>query len=377
MLRSLKGAIRFKVLPSVLILQICFLALATPVAAAEFTYYNLLHIWMKLDRHFDYAAYANCYMSMYRSDVWNRYKNDEFRLQEKRTETIELMKRRVDEVVLGDSISIPSRTRFGEYDFDNQKFSFNPFTRNTYFYKRGGHCQFPDQINVKFSNFDLVDGIAMSTEDAQKFLDSRKDSYGNVNRNVQLEIDFVPQRRDGNALIGRLIDVRLLDQSSNAVIAHYTAVAEDVGIENTSGDRALSLMGWNAGGTIDEAKAKLPPGSVACNAAGAECEIMLDSGEVLKARVSKEGIVQSLEHRTKVDDQPLDAVVDNLKLLYGDPIGDTVKEPRAAQWTNYGQIPAQSGVRSVVWHSDTTILQVSLIYGFGRPIEIVSVVNNR
>ena len=127
------------------------MAFSAPASAKEFTYENLLYPWMKLDAYFDYDAYVDCYMREYRNDVWQRSREDEFIKDEKRTETIDLMKDRVGEANLEDVFTLRTKKEFGEYDFEEGVFTFNPVSKTAYFYESNGSiCSFPQNLKVKF-----------------------------------------------------------------------------------------------------------------------------------------------------------------------------------------------------------------------------------
>jgi len=159
--------------------------------AHEFTWTNLMLASAKLQPSFDYEANVDSYMRLYRADVWNRYKNDEFELQDKRNDTVAIMKEAVSSFSLDEQFSINTSFEFGEYDFSKQVFPLDAVNSNSYYERsRNWVGSFPEDFQVFFGNPDKVGDISMAKDDAKRFLTSRKNSSGNVDRHVPAQLRF-------------------------------------------------------------------------------------------------------------------------------------------------------------------------------------------
>ena len=355
---------------------------AAPASAKEFTYDNMLYSWMKLDSYFDYDSNVDCYMRMYRTEVWQRSREDEFLRQDKRDETVEMMKARVEEANLEDVYTIRTNKEFGDYDFDTNVFEFSPVPKTSYYYVRNNNsCGLPSEIRVKFDNADIIDGIAMSRDDAQALLTSRKRS-GDIDRSVSLEIDFVLEARDGQVLQAHILDARVLNSAryrdlDGRTLAEYSGSAAGSSAAATTTSADLSLFGLVPGGKLSSIKDQLPRGSVICNPAGGECEVNLKTGQKLVAKVDSSDTVTALEQRVKAGNQSDDDVAADLKAVYGLPIDEKNTAPKPGGFTAYGKVPHVQGERRLTWRSDDYEMQATIFYGAHSPTEVVTTIRPR
>lgn len=162
------------------------------VMAHDFKWDNLMLAAVKLQPQFDYEANVDSYMELYRNDVWNRYRNDEFELQEKRHETIQMMKEKVSSFSLGEEFVIYTKFEFGKYDFKNQLFPLDALSENVYFYdKEWDSGSFPAKYVVYFENPSKVGNIEMNKEEARTFIQRRKSRSGHIDREVGAKLQFV------------------------------------------------------------------------------------------------------------------------------------------------------------------------------------------
>lgn len=357
--------------------------LAAPANAKEFAYENMLYGWMKLDSHFDYESNVDCYMRMYRYEVWQRSRDDEFLRQDKREETIEIMKARVGEANLEDVYTVRSTKDFGDYDFDSNVFEFAPVSKTTYFYVRNNNsCGLPSEIRVKFDNAEIIDGIEMSQDDAQALLTSRKRN-GDIDRSVSLEIDFILQARDGQMVQAHILEARVLNSARYRDL-DGRKLAEYAGSPVTASASAaapassgLDLFGLLPGSSLESIKAELPRGGVTCNPAGGECELYLKTGQKLVAKIDSSNMVTALEHRVKAGDQTPDKIAEELKAVYGLPIDDTNKAPRAGGFSTFGQVPHVQGQRQLTWRSEDYEMNATIFYGAQARTEVVTSIRPR
>lgn len=207
---------------------ITLLALALPAchaAAAEnydFTWENLLLASIKLDTRFDYESHVDAYMQLFRSQVWERVRNNEFELDGKRQETLELMKQRVKEFSLDRRFTIRTDLELGKYDFAAQEFPVLNVSETHYWYENqysGG--SFPSQFSVFLSNPELLSSIPMTKDKAEQFLRRRTDRYGNISREVPAVIEIcIVRAKDGrDKLLGEIQSAAVFeDQDRKRVV---------------------------------------------------------------------------------------------------------------------------------------------------------------
>lgn len=144
---------------------------------------------VKLQSSFDYEANVDSYMKIYRSDVWNRYRNDEFVLHDKRQETIEMMKEHFSSFPLDEEFVLRTTLKFGDYDFSNEEFPVDGFGESTYFHdSRWRSGSFPSTYKVFLTNPNKVGNLEMAKNEAKSFLQSRKNNFGVVNREIYVKL---------------------------------------------------------------------------------------------------------------------------------------------------------------------------------------------
>ncbi len=117
----------------------------------------------------------------------NRYRHDEFELEAKRKETIELMKRAVSSFNLKEEFVVRTSLNFGNYDFRNETFPLDGYSESHYFYaSHYPHGSFPSNIKVFMKNVNSVRQFGLSNAKARDFLQTRKDRNGRIDRRVYL-----------------------------------------------------------------------------------------------------------------------------------------------------------------------------------------------
>lgn len=174
---------------------IVFLVLVLPACTAaaaetyELTWENLLLASIKLDKRFDYESHVDAYMQIFRSQVWDRVRNNEFELDGKRQETVEIMKYRVQEFSLDRSFLIRSDLELGKYDFSKQEFPVLNVSETHYWYEyQYSAGSFPSRFSVFVSNPALLSAMPMTKDKAEQFLRRRTDRNGNISREVPATI---------------------------------------------------------------------------------------------------------------------------------------------------------------------------------------------
>ena len=184
---------------------------------------KLLHASMKMDSSFDYQQQADSYMKKFRYKVWDKYRNDEFELDEKRQETILIMKSRSEKFDPSALYVINTTFSIGSYDFNKSLFPLDSLSEGTHYkYSQNRTYGLPYAYKVKFSNPSLIGDIHMTKNNANKFIKSRKNSYGNVNRNVYSKLFFtISQIEDGGTeFIAKLKSAYIYADKENRNLLH-------------------------------------------------------------------------------------------------------------------------------------------------------------
>ena len=137
------------------------------------------------------------YAKTFESDIYNKYKNDEFEWDEQFSNIKDSLKTKVENADMDSVYSISTSVQFGDYNFANEGFNvtigegtFFPFDRfeNWFYLERGSIFQ--KRMALKLDSFEKYNFIGMPKAEAKTFLQSRKDSYGNVNREVTVQIKY-------------------------------------------------------------------------------------------------------------------------------------------------------------------------------------------
>lgn len=170
---------------------LCVLMGTSSAIAHEMNWSNLMLASVKLQPDFNYKEHVDSYMIIFRKDVWHKYRNDEFELNDKRDETIRMMKEKVSSFSLDENFVLHASMEFGDYDFDKGVFPIKPITPTTYFSGvRRQSFTFPSEYHIFFSNGDKLGDISMPKDEARTLVADRKTKFGTVNRDLFVEIKF-------------------------------------------------------------------------------------------------------------------------------------------------------------------------------------------
>lgn len=195
-----------------------------PASAAQFSYDNILPLYFKLDTSLSPEDVVDGYIEKYRPEVWRKYRNDEFEMESKRTETVSMLKEKIEKSDLATIFTINTSLEFGEYDFKEQKFALKPFEESSYFSVDYCCNSLPRNIYVFFNNANIIDGIPMLKDKAKAFLNSRKESYGSVNRKVYAKIDVLLKDSPSREKINSEIRQVVIFDKDNKTILHKISI---------------------------------------------------------------------------------------------------------------------------------------------------------
>ncbi len=179
---------------------VAFAALSAPAVAHDFSWDTMVRAAMKLDADFDYEANVDSWMQVYRRDVWRRYHQDEFAMEEKRQQTIAMMKRAVAEFDLSEEIVLQTQFEVGQYDFTKHVFPVKKLSTTNYWYtsSRSNTGSLPYRFRIFFANPELLQAIPVEKEAARRFVKSRVDRYGRVDRGVTATVRLKVKKPKGN-----------------------------------------------------------------------------------------------------------------------------------------------------------------------------------
>lgn len=193
--------------------------------AYEFSWDNLMLSDAKLNSDYDYEAYVDAYMMRYRRPIWKKYKNDEFELEGKRQETIEMMKKRFAAFDLNQDFVINTGFKFGKYDFKKESFPLDGISANSYFYESKGwygENVFPSRYSVHFTNPEIMDVLPMKKDDAKAFIQGKKNEYGRVDRRLPARIKFkILKKRGQSEFDAKITEITVYDKNKSAVLVVF------------------------------------------------------------------------------------------------------------------------------------------------------------
>lgn len=195
-----------------------------PLFAKDFTAENMFLSFAKLKTDYDYEKYGEGLTIGFRRDVWNKYRNDEFEINDKIAETIAMVKKRVSEFSLDGEYTIHTTFRFEDYDFTNEMFPLDSLTKESYYHPDGSafsgrliewHGTETTNFYVFFENTDVIGNLDMPKDIAKQFLQSRKRG-SNVYRKVpaQLKFKIVKLGDEDSVLIAKLTSVEIYDDEN-------------------------------------------------------------------------------------------------------------------------------------------------------------------
>lgn len=199
-----------------------------------------IHYEMMKESDYPYKEIDNDLMALFAPAKKEKYENDEFEYRSKKQEFIEGLKKKVEDYPGRIIYTIYIPFEFGEYNFDNKIFPLDPFSSNSYIPIRfdsdqittsgipsasGGGDYIPYTYKTFFVNPKFIPDIPMKQSKAKKFVDKRKDQYGNVNRKVFAELGVVIKGfKDSedfkNHLSGEIVSARIWNsQKENKLLA--------------------------------------------------------------------------------------------------------------------------------------------------------------
>lgn len=143
----------------------------------------------KLDSY-DADALGLWYLRRNYRSKWSKVREDEFELNDAKEWAFNQLKKKLEKakpINKDDKYHMYVNVRFGKYDFKSRSFPVEALTPNSYMSYRG-KGEFVSSYSSSKLTFEnaneAVNFIPMKKEDAKKFIQSRKDRYGNIDRDI-------------------------------------------------------------------------------------------------------------------------------------------------------------------------------------------------
>lgn len=191
--------------------------------AKEFTSENMFYSYLKLNDKYDYEKYSNELMKAFRRGEWDKYRNDEFEFNDKKSETIQIVKEKASQFSLDSEYTINTTFKFKDYDFASEAFPLESLTKDSYYFATPalggvlieGFRYEASNFFVFFENTDAIGNLTMPKDVAKNFLKNRKKgSY--INREVSAELKFKIRKLgdEQKNLIAELTSVEVFDDEN-------------------------------------------------------------------------------------------------------------------------------------------------------------------
>lgn len=165
----------------------------------------LLRTWKAYNIDYSDVNRVKSWLRKFDND-WNSYKNNEFLLNEKISQTIPQIKMEMDAILEDNLYYVDVEAEFGEYNFQQNKFECNPFERESVVIEGYSGGYFTGDNNLESALFvsqtDFFNGIYLSSDEAKQLLASRTtpDKYNpsknNIDRKIYLRIYFYQNTKD-------------------------------------------------------------------------------------------------------------------------------------------------------------------------------------
>ena len=165
----------------------------------------LLRTWKAYNINYADVNRVKSWLRKFDND-WNSYKNNEFLLNEKISQTIPQIKMELDAILEDNLYYVDIDAEFGEYNFQQNKFECNPFERESVVIEGYSGGYFTGDNNLESALFvsqtDFFNGIYLNNEEAKQLLASRTtpDKYNPskniIDRKIYLRIYFSQNTKD-------------------------------------------------------------------------------------------------------------------------------------------------------------------------------------
>lgn len=201
--------------------------------------------------NFGQYRWIDLYLFKFHKYEYNQVKNDEFKIQKFMNKVGRELENNIENVDHNKIFSKIVKAKLGKYDFSTEsfpiKYSMEDFGGSNRGYPGGFEIDFEYIVN----NACFKPILKMNNEDAEKFINSRKNSNGNVNRTVYLNFHF-----NITNIVNRIYSpqggVNGFDQTDLTLLAKKIEIYEDeylsnimafVKIDNCQGQNNHKIIG--------------------------------------------------------------------------------------------------------------------------------------
>ncbi len=205
----------------------------------------------KLDTY-DSVALGLWYLKNNYRSKWNRVRDDEFELDDAKNWAFEQLKKKLSKIKPIDKNAeyhLYLSSKFTKYDFKSQSFPVEALSGTSYmsYFGKGEFVKSCSYSKLLFENADeSVNFIPMKKADAKKFIQSRKNKYGKINREIVAHyvytiINYMEDREftsDGSPMTikftAKLKSVEFMDKSRKHILQTVNFETSDMHNETNS-----------------------------------------------------------------------------------------------------------------------------------------------
>lgn len=172
-----------------------FVFSALNASAQSMNYDEMAKQWVKLSdyKFVDKHAFGMWFLQEYMNGTYNHVRNDEFELNDAIDDAAKKGFAWLENVSEDYVYDINTTAEFGNYDFSTQSFPISFDVGSMFFYENASMKGLPNLSRSVSLHFNPIQGmnsinLSMPKEEARTFLSKRKNSYGDINRKIQLKI---------------------------------------------------------------------------------------------------------------------------------------------------------------------------------------------
>lgn len=168
---------------------------------------------------------------MYRYDnkTYDKYRNDEFEFQEKQNVVAKQMQKQMDELRFDLAVCIGFQFELGEYNFEQQGFEVS-FPKYLNILTEMLDDVAKTNVAVTFPRLKEVSIFKMDPKRAKEFIQSRKNSYGEINRKVICKVNFRFKDKLTSVMDEKIIVCLTGDVESVEMYGNMNKYSDDLGV---------------------------------------------------------------------------------------------------------------------------------------------------
>lgn len=222
-----------KILRTVFVLMLLSATASADEPTYPFDWDTLLAASIKFQDNYDYQFISDSYLRVFEPRVWRRVREDEFQLETERKRVARQFEREVADFSLERDVILHTWLKLGKYNLEKQAFPVTNMSAGHSWSEskdRFAVSEFSDVLDVYLKNYDMLTELPMSPDEAQAFLQRRKDSRGRINRDVEvtLRIRFLGlKRRSKTELVAEIQSARIFHDRRQKLVMRDIAKAKN------------------------------------------------------------------------------------------------------------------------------------------------------